>query len=65
MMIHKDVPIGTRKRFNMPAAPRLKTKATKIAFKILGVPPNMKSKPDKSKKKINQRLLFLETARVR
>ncbi len=49
----------------MPAAPRLKTKATKIAFKILGVPPNMKSKPDKAQKKINQRLLFLETSRVR
>ncbi len=49
----------------MPAAPRLKTKATKIAYKILGIPANLKSKPDKSQKKINQRLLFLETSRVR
>ncbi len=40
-------------------------KATKIAFKILGVPPNLKTKKTKIQKRINHRLLFEETQRVR
>lgn len=48
----------------MPAMPRVKGKATKIAFAILGKPLNFK-KRDKKEQKINQRLLFEETVRVR
>jgi hypothetical protein len=50
----------------MPVAPRQKTKATKIAFKILGKPANLqKHKLSKVQQKINNRLIFEETARVR
>ncbi len=49
----------------MPAIPRISGRATKIAYKILGVPANMKFKRTKEQKKINQRLLFEETVRVR
>jgi len=49
----------------MPAMPRIKGKPTKIAFKILGTPPNISYKRDKKEKKINQRLIFEETVRVR
>lgn len=46
----------------MPAMPRIKGKATKIAFKILGKPANMSKQP---KKKEDERLLFEITQRVR
>lgn len=49
----------------MPAAPRAKTKATKIAYKIMGVPANIQHKRTKAEKKIDHRLLFEETSRVR
>jgi hypothetical protein len=49
----------------MPGIPRISGRATKIAYKILGVPANMKFKRTKEQKKINQRLLFEETVRVR
>lgn len=49
----------------MPVAPRAKSKATKIAYKIMGIPANMQSKKDESQKKINERLVFEETQRVR
>jgi len=49
----------------MPAIPRISGKATKIAYKILGVPANMKFKRTPEQKRINQRLLFEETVRVR
>jgi len=49
----------------MATMPRYNKKATQIAFKILGVPANMKEKRTKEQKKINQRLLFEETVRVR
>lgn len=45
--------------------PRIQGKATKIAFKVLGVPPNMKFKRNKAQKMINRRLVFEETSRVR
>lgn len=35
----------------MPSAPRQNKKATKIAFKILGVPPNMKYEMNEKTKK--------------
>ena len=49
----------------MPGMLRISGKTTKIAYKILGVPANMKEKRTKEQKKINQRLLFEETVRVR
>lgn len=49
----------------MPVMPRMNNKAKKIAYNILGVPANMRTKRTKSESKINQRLLFEETVRVR
>jgi hypothetical protein len=50
----------------MPAMPRMKGKATKIAYKILGVPANLrKEQKSKEQKKIDKRLLFEETSRAR
>lgn len=50
----------------MPAMPRCKTKATKIAYKILGKPLNLQpTKEDKKQQEIRRRLLFEETWRVR
>lgn len=33
----------------MPSAPRTNIKATKIAYSVLGVPPNMKKKSQRDK----------------
>lgn len=49
----------------MPAMPRIKGKATKIAFRILGIPANMLFKRSPKEKKVNRRLIFEETTRVR
>lgn len=49
----------------MPAMPRAKNKGTKIAFNILGKPLNMNQKRTETEKKINKRLIFEETSRVR
>ena len=50
----------------MPLMPRCHSKATKIAYSILGVPENLrKRRLTKEEKRINRRLLFEETARVR
>lgn len=49
----------------MPTMPRIKGKATKIAYKILGKPSNIKFSKRPFDKKINQRLIFEETSRVR
>lgn len=49
----------------MPAMPRPKGKATKIAFKILGVPGAIAFKRSKQQDKINKQLLYQETQRVR
>jgi hypothetical protein len=65
MMILKDELISFRRKFNMPAMPRVKGKAEKIAFEILGVPANMRFKRDKYQSRINQRLVFEETSRAR
>ena len=40
-------------------------KAKKIAFKILGTPANMKQKKTAEQIKLERRLLFEETQRVR
>lgn len=49
----------------MPSMPRPENKARKIAFNILGVPANLRFKPNKEEKDINRRLIFEETTRVR
>jgi len=49
----------------MPAMPRIPGKGKQVAYKILGVPPNLKSKKTPQKKNINRRLVFEETVRVR
>lgn len=50
----------------MPAAPRIKKyKATQIAWKILGVPANIAFKRNAEQRRVNKRLVFEETQRVR
>lgn len=49
----------------MPTMPRMDTKETKIAYKILGVPANIAFKRDALEKRINKRLIFEETIRSR
>jgi hypothetical protein len=49
----------------MPSMVRIHGKPEKIAFKILGTPPNLKFKRTKEQRRINRRLFFEETARVR
>jgi len=49
----------------MPTMIRIPGKAKKIAYKILGVPANISYKRDEIEKKINKRLIFEESTRVR
>lgn len=49
----------------MPGMPRMNKKSAKIAYNIIGVPSNMQQKKPKEQKKINERLVFEETQRVR
>ncbi len=49
----------------MPGMPRLNGKTTRLAYHILGVPPNMRQKRKKEESKVNKRLIFEETSRVR
>ncbi len=49
----------------MPTMIRAPGKAKKIAYKILGVPANIESKRDALDSKINKRLIFEESIRVR
>lgn len=49
----------------MPSMPRPRGKAKKIAFNILGIPQNIKYRPNKKQRKIDQVLVFQETQRVR
>lgn len=49
----------------MPVAPRQKNKATKIAFSILGTPPNLDFKRSKAQQAVNEQLIFQETTRVK
>ena len=49
----------------MPMMPRPSGKAREIAYKILGVPANMVVHRSKKRKKIDERLLYEETFRVR
>ena len=49
----------------MPVMPRYLKKATKIAFDILGTPPNLSTKKTVREKEIDRRLLYENTQRVR
>jgi|GEM_PF-869124 hypothetical protein len=51
----------------MPAMLRWGKRAIKIAYKIMGVPANIRTDAEKTKseKKVNKRLVFEETSRVR
>ncbi len=49
----------------MPVAPRYNIKATKIAYKVMGVPANIQFRRNAIQRKINRRLVFEETSRVR
>lgn len=49
----------------MPAMPRMSSKATKIAYKILGVPANIRDKKTKKQKELEKLLTAEETVRVR
>ncbi len=49
----------------MPATVRSNMKAKKIAFGILGTPPNLKDKKTPLQLRINKHLLFENTQRVR
>lgn len=49
----------------MPAAPRPKGKATKIAYAVLGKPQNQYDKKNERDQKIDERLLYYETRLVK
>jgi len=49
----------------MPGMPRIPGRAKKIAYKILGVPPNIQSQRTPEQQKIKRWLIFEETVRVR
>jgi hypothetical protein len=49
----------------MPAMPRIESKPTAIAYKILGKPLNLQRKRTTKEKKVNKRLIFEETTRAR
>jgi hypothetical protein len=49
----------------MPCMPRQNHKATKIAFKILGIPAPLKFKRSKAQEDLNKRLLAQETSRIK
>ena len=44
---------------------RIKGKPTQIFYSVLGIPNNMRSKRTKEQKKLDSRLVFEETVRVR
>lgn len=49
----------------MPGMPRPKGKALRIALAVLGVPQNRRNKQSERDKRIEHRLLYSETSRVR
>lgn len=54
-----------QRKYKMPAMVRIPNKATKIAYKIMGVPANIAFKRSAAERKINRRLFFEESQRVR
>ena len=57
--------ITFRRSGNVPAAPRQNKQGTKIAFAILGTPPNLKFKRTPRQEWVNKMLLSQETSRVK
>lgn len=49
----------------MPTMPRALSKATRVAYKIMGIPANVAHKRTKKEKEVNRRLVFEESSRVR
>jgi hypothetical protein len=49
----------------MPGMPRIDKKTAEIAYKIVGVPANLRSKESQKQEKQNKRLTYEETQRVR
>ncbi len=49
----------------MCTMPRVKSLATKIAYKILGIPANIAYKRSKQQEAVNRQLNAQETSRVR
>ena len=49
----------------MPQAPRLKGKAQKVAFDLLGKPANLAAKKTAKQKEIDERLLYQYSFRAR
>lgn len=49
----------------MSAMPRPNTKATKVAYKIMGIPQNIAFKRNPQQRLINKQLLMQETSRVK
>lgn len=47
----------------MPVAPRWNKKATKIAFNIIGTPPNLKFKPSEKEIEINKTIIVQDSLR--
>lgn len=49
----------------MPIMPRFKNKARKIAYKVMGVPNNIKFQKPPYTERVARRLLFEDTSRQR
>jgi len=49
----------------MPIMPRLKSKVTKIAYKILGTPANIRSDKSAFNKRVKRKLRYDESRRSR
>jgi len=49
----------------MASMPRVKSTATKIAWKILGVPLNIRFKRSKEQERVNRQLLAQESSRLK
>jgi len=49
----------------MPMMPRVRGKATRICWSIIGKPTAMNVKKDRKKSEYDKRLIFEETIRVR
>lgn len=44
---------------------RIKGKATDIAYKVLGTPPNLRKNQSRTQRKIDKKLSYENTSRVR
>ena len=65
-MIVEGRSTSNRISIDMPSAPRIKNnRATKVAWKILGIPANISFKRNADQRRVNKKLVFEETQRVR